>query len=311
MIDQSVWLVKSHWPERRGRSPFTAHAAVLLVRSPLDVIDSYWNLVLTASHNHSVEEREYERLSGEWQRTVKQEIDMWAAYHRYWLKAATAIPVLYIRYEDLLQPESRKETLQLVAAFLCERACTADGASGSGSRGMLVAMLERVERAAAQIEASGTQRAGVYAPRRGAAGASIGHFSRELREAVAAAAAAELCLFKYESNPASDHFGLVLPGGVHSVYFEPHAELKARVVTEAGAEMHLSSEGLVLNQGTPLRPPDDPRGWRLRGRVAERRDGSLILDERAIARVVVNKDAWTARLASTSARAPAIQASLS
>ena len=41
-----VWLVKSHWPERRGVAAVAAHAAVMLVRSPFDAIDSYWNMLL-------------------------------------------------------------------------------------------------------------------------------------------------------------------------------------------------------------------------------------------------------------------------
>ena len=62
MCDHRVWLVKSHWPERRGASAFAAHAAILIVRSPFDCIDSYFNMVLTASHNASVPDGDYERL---------------------------------------------------------------------------------------------------------------------------------------------------------------------------------------------------------------------------------------------------------
>lgn len=105
MTDSKVWLVKSHWPERRGREPVEAHASVLLVRNPLDVLDSYWNMVLTSSHTHSVVEGEYSRLSTEWESMVRREVRLWAAFHRYWLSAATHIPVLVLRYEDLLHEQ--------------------------------------------------------------------------------------------------------------------------------------------------------------------------------------------------------------
>jgi hypothetical protein len=85
VVDARVWLIKSHWPERRGSHPIDAHAAVLLVRNPFDAIDSFWNMVLTSSHNHSVREAEYDRLAADWEGLVRREVAVWAAFHRCWV----------------------------------------------------------------------------------------------------------------------------------------------------------------------------------------------------------------------------------
>ena len=69
------------------------------MRNPFDVIDSYWNMVLTSSHNHSVQERECDRLSAAWAEHMKREAALWAEFHRYWLRAATSVPLLAICFE--------------------------------------------------------------------------------------------------------------------------------------------------------------------------------------------------------------------
>jgi len=53
ITDERVWLVKSHWPERRGVRPVGVSAALVLVRSPFDAIDSYFNLVLTGAQRYT------------------------------------------------------------------------------------------------------------------------------------------------------------------------------------------------------------------------------------------------------------------
>ena len=97
VTDGRVWVVKSHWPERKGCAEVGVHAAVLLVRSPIDAIDSYWHFVLTQTHTDSVKESEYSRLADEWSEHVSREAAVWAAFHQHWL--ATKTPLLAIRYE--------------------------------------------------------------------------------------------------------------------------------------------------------------------------------------------------------------------
>lgn len=45
VTDDSVWLVKTHFPERQGYAKFVAHRAVLIVRNPFDTIESYFHMV--------------------------------------------------------------------------------------------------------------------------------------------------------------------------------------------------------------------------------------------------------------------------
>ena len=58
VADRRAWLVEPHWPERRGVRPVELSAALVLVRSPSDAVDSYLNLVLSASHGASLAESE-------------------------------------------------------------------------------------------------------------------------------------------------------------------------------------------------------------------------------------------------------------
>ena len=45
MTDDSVWLVKTHFPERLGYVSFVANRAVLIIRNPFDAIESYFHMV--------------------------------------------------------------------------------------------------------------------------------------------------------------------------------------------------------------------------------------------------------------------------
>ena len=103
-------------PPRPSPPQVRVHAAVLLVRSPVDAIDSYWNMVLTKSHTRSVRATEYTRLRDEWREHVHREAAVWAAFHRYWL--GTRTPLLAIRYEDLLDVQVRSSVLVMAAIII-------------------------------------------------------------------------------------------------------------------------------------------------------------------------------------------------
>ena len=290
VTDGRVWIVKSHWPERKGCAEVLVHAAVLLVRSPLDAIDSYWHFVLTQTHTHSVKESEYGRLAEEWNEHVSREATVWAAFHRHWLSART--PLLAIRYEDLLDAQRRAETLQLVAAFLYARAAPADGASPEAAAAALRGMLSRVQ--AAAREAADVQHAeaaeGVYQPRRGGVGGGQKRFSAEQRAELVSTLGAELALFKYELDPESPQFGMPLPGPPHAIYLDPTADPRAVAGTKPKPGSPIKPKAgpgrIVLNRGKPLRPSDDSRGWKWRESLAAKRDGSLIYgDEASVAHV--------------------------
>lgn len=50
-MDDSVWMVKTHYPERLGYLKFKARRIVLLVRNPFDAIESYFHMGMTNTHD--------------------------------------------------------------------------------------------------------------------------------------------------------------------------------------------------------------------------------------------------------------------
>jgi hypothetical protein len=51
IVDQSVWIVKSHFPERLGYIRFPVDKAILVVRNPFDAIESYFHMAMTNTHD--------------------------------------------------------------------------------------------------------------------------------------------------------------------------------------------------------------------------------------------------------------------
>jgi hypothetical protein len=95
-------MVKTHWPERVGNCPFTAHRAILVVRNPYDAIDSYWNMNATCSHTKTLADTVYDQYGSKFAALVQNEIGVWLDFHHYWMQVVE-VPVLIVRYEDLLQ----------------------------------------------------------------------------------------------------------------------------------------------------------------------------------------------------------------
>ena len=96
-----VQFVKTHYPERRGIKEFQASRVVLLVRNPYDALESYFNLMTTGTHTTSLNDEMRTRLNHVWESMVKKEIQVWQAFHEFWL--AHDIPLLLVRYEDLIR----------------------------------------------------------------------------------------------------------------------------------------------------------------------------------------------------------------
>ena len=114
LVDKRVLAVKTHYPERYGKTKFGAERCVLLVRSPLDCITSLFNMVCSGTHNLSIEDEDFGRFPDHWSEFIQQEITVWKDFHDFWLKAR--IPVHIVRYEDIIQkPE---ETLTDLMKFI-------------------------------------------------------------------------------------------------------------------------------------------------------------------------------------------------
>ena len=101
LVDKRVWVIKTHYPERYGKTKFGAERCILLVRSPLDCITSLFNMVCSGSHDCSISEDDYVKFADHWSQFISQEIGVWKDFHEFWLKAK--IPVHIIRFEDILE----------------------------------------------------------------------------------------------------------------------------------------------------------------------------------------------------------------
>ena len=71
LVDKRVWAIKTHYPERYGKTKFGAERAVLLVRSPLDCITSLYNMVCSGSHDLWVADDTYTKFPAHWNEFVQ------------------------------------------------------------------------------------------------------------------------------------------------------------------------------------------------------------------------------------------------
>ena len=51
LSDKRMWIVKTHYPERWSRSTYSAEKGILLVRSPIEAINSLFNMICTDTHD--------------------------------------------------------------------------------------------------------------------------------------------------------------------------------------------------------------------------------------------------------------------
>ena len=78
------------------------------MRNPLDVVTSMFNFWASQTQNKSIKQTDFhenEKLEGDWDAMVKQEISLWRDFHEFWINDAT-IPVHFFRYEDLTNDPS-------------------------------------------------------------------------------------------------------------------------------------------------------------------------------------------------------------
>ena len=102
IVDDSVWIVKTHFPERMGYRKVSANAVVLLIRNPFDTIESYFHMAMTNTHDKNLSESSFEKLSKVWPEFVRHEVGVWFNFYVFWLNIVSHVPVFVVRYEDLL-----------------------------------------------------------------------------------------------------------------------------------------------------------------------------------------------------------------
>ena len=114
LVDKRVMIVKTHYPERYGKTLFYAERAILLVRNPIDCITSLYHMVSTGSHSWSISDDDFAKFPQIWSEFVQQDVGVWRDFHEFWLNAK--IPRYIVRYEDLVtNPEP---TLRGLLAFI-------------------------------------------------------------------------------------------------------------------------------------------------------------------------------------------------
>lgn len=104
IVDSSVWVVKSHYPERMGYLKFSCDRVILLVRNPWDAIESYFHMGLTGTHDKVLHQEELDKLTEMYREFIPNEAKVWNDFHAWWSNYTllSKLPVHVVRYEDLL-----------------------------------------------------------------------------------------------------------------------------------------------------------------------------------------------------------------
>ena len=216
-VTKKTWVVKSHFPERHGWMKFPVKRGILLVRHPINAIDSYFNMQLSANHEMSLDESQYERFADIWNEHVLTEAKVWADFHEYWMQQK--IPLLTVRYEDLLIHRERE--LERIFRFLyrpTESTNSTSNSSGSSSRNIesqtpWVSPSE-LQQSAARLEAvlrNNSPTSGVvYKPRKASVNPDFTHYSQSQRDAVMQMGDTFLQAYGY-TGEGSDQSTIALP----------------------------------------------------------------------------------------------------
>jgi hypothetical protein len=109
LVDDRVWVIKTHFPERYMSARYGAHRAIMAVRSPMDCITSLFHMIGSGTHDCSIAEEDFAKNLEDWQAWVTQESVLWYEYHKFWLDQKD-VPIHIIRYEDL---KDRKEDVMI------------------------------------------------------------------------------------------------------------------------------------------------------------------------------------------------------
>jgi hypothetical protein len=93
-----VWIIYTHFPVIT-KYDFDASRVVMGVRCPFDVIDSFFNLTMTRTHDKTLLDSEYDKYKDLFERFVKEHVQGWKMFYEHWL--SKDVPTYIVRYEDL------------------------------------------------------------------------------------------------------------------------------------------------------------------------------------------------------------------
>lgn len=259
IVDDSVLFVKSHYPERHGWKPFRAKKAIVIIRNPWDSIDSYFNMTLTNSHHKSIHPQEYARFADRWQDFLENEIQVWMKFYRFWTRPQ-AIPVMLVRYEDLLL--HRHETLRRISAFIQPR----ESSDLTQVTAVPTDVLRRIAELSPPVQdhnnvPTSSPVVGPYTPRSGKIASSFKHYSASQFQYIQTSAREYLKSFGYD--PETQDFP-------HSIVLPKRQVIKARGLSsskgldlDSDVDDQVEAPSIVINSTEPvyeLRKPEDTCG---------------------------------------------------
>ena len=264
-----VLYVKTHYPERLGHQIFQGHSAILVVRNPYDAIDSYWNMNATKSHTKSLTAEMYQQYSEMWNGLVQNEIHIWNKFLEYWLNEECSIPVLVVRFEDLIRNPSIQ--LQRILEFTIQQQNSDNYPMGQQESSTAVQLSEywmsRIQHCcntSTTTTSNTTETLGSYQPRSATSGASsigkslrTGHYAGEMIEYIH-----QVCAMNYSTNYLR-RFGYDIPTqNFPNNFMIPHDDDDVSAFKKVNVTKH-SGAYLRVNDGIPIRPVDCPYGRRL------------------------------------------------
>ena len=254
LVDNRVWVVKSHHPERTGITFYRPKRCVMVLRDPIDCIPSLFHLTMTDSHDLSLCDEDFVAFQKHWFEYVELEISVWRDFHEFWLNAE--MPVHIIRYEDMVKRPRYAMTELMKFMYKLE-----------DLEGTVIGQYVNMA-----TEVAAPQK---YAPRAGKAGmANIDKYDHELLTFMANTAGETLKKLGFYQNyqqPDSAEFG----AGNPNAWFEQYNAKQLARVCKKGKKKPYTS--VLLNEPSALiRNPSvqypKGRNWfkianALRGRV--------------------------------------------
>ena len=262
---ESVHIVKTHFPERRGwkilKNP---QRLILLTRNPYDAIDSYFHMSLTNSHTQTLKDKvAYEQFREFFEGLAISEMQTWHKFHEYWFQAAlkARVPMLVVRYEDLLL-RPHEAMARVIAFMLGKPLLSSEDRLDPFWRDRLFRVLgpstPKTPAAAAPAVLKNEQKLaklGSYQPRVGGGiGKSMNRFSQDLLERMHASCDNLTLLQLLQYDALTQDFPLNMVGD------PPAVGIPNRSKVVFGWNAKPSCYGIVVNQGSELRPEDSIYG---------------------------------------------------
>jgi len=262
---ESVHIVKTHFPERRGwkilKNP---QRLILLTRNPYDAIDSYFHMSLTNSHTQTLKDKvAYEQFREFFEGLAISEMQTWHKFHEYWFQAAlkARVPILVVRYEDLLL-RPHEAMARVIAFMLGKPLLSSEDRLDPFWRDRLFRVLgpstPKTPAAAAPAVLKNEQKLaklGSYQPRVGGGiGKSMNRFSQDLLERMHASCDNLTLLQLLQYDALTQDFPLNMVGD------PPAVGIPNRSKVVFGWNAKPSCYGIVVNQGSELRPEDSIYG---------------------------------------------------